>query len=374
MKYLLRGSRRQASFGLGLVLIAAVAACSSTSSPMTPVSEGPSDGSMATSVDAGGGGSGDDGGGLVGTGAACPAMTDAWVGALLKLDVTWLPVIAANLGSGTIYIWHLYHFTFNGTAITGTVRTCGDQVPPLALNATGRMAINAPTSAGTVDVLDEVPTTKTWDGDTRTAPMAGTLGAWNVGSSFVINTATTAAGLAPTSTFSGSSTTWPPAATSFQTSDLSDDDHDGNPGITAFPVDKNSMGFYLPATSLGGASGNGSMPTQVADQIFIVKRTQFALHGTSTSCSEITGTATVPEYVVHVVGCHDHGTAASASCTANEWQFIDENATIYAGSGGSKSTITGTFDAKQVTAADGGEPGCDDVVALFPSPMPQPQP
>jgi hypothetical protein len=370
MKYLLRVSLGQVSCGLGLALIGAVAACSNDS--MGPVSEGPGDGAMATPADAGDDGPGGDGSGLVGTGAPCPTMTDAWVGALLTLNVTWLPVLAANLGSGHIYIWHLYHFTFNGTAIAGTVRTCGDQVPPLALNATGRMAINAPASAGTVDVLDEVPTTKTWDGDTRTAQTTGTLGAWNVGSSLVLNTSTTVAGLAPTSTFSDPTTPWPQSATSFQTSDFSDDDHDGHPGITAFPVDNNSMGDYLPATSLGGTSGNGSMPTELADQLYIVKRTQVSLHGTSASCSEITGTITVPEYVVHVIGCHDHGTAASASCASTEWQFIDENATIYNGSAGNKSTITGTFDAKQVAAPDGGEPGCDDVVALFPSPMPQP--
>lgn len=364
----------RASCRLGLVLVGAAAACSGSSTG--PVSEGPGDGSMTTSADAGDDGPGGDGSGLlgtvVGTGALCPVMTDAWVGALLTLNVTWLPVLAADLGSGTIYIWHLYHFTFNGTVITGTVRTCGDQVPPLALNATGRMVVSAPANGGTVDVLDELPTKKTWDDDTRTAQTMGALGAWNVGSSLALDTSVTVAGLAPTSTFSEPTTPWPPSATSFQTSDFSDDDHDGNPGITAFPVDDNSMGYYLPATSLGGTSGNGSMPTEVADQLYIVKRTQVSLHGTSTSCSEMTGTATVPEYVVHVIGCHDHGTPASASCVSDEWQFIDENATIYAGSGGSKSTITGTFDAKQVTAGDGGEPGCDDVVALFPSPMPQP--
>jgi hypothetical protein len=384
MNSLLSVGLGQASCGLALVLIGAAAACSSSSSG--PGSEGPSDSStvtqgdssMAAPSDAGNGGPSGDGGTFNGTGAPCPPLTDEWLGALLTLNVTWLPVIAANGSppSGPvppIYIWSLYHYTFNGTAITGTSRTCGDQLPPLTLNDTGKMAINLKMGGPTVQVLNETPTNKTWDNDTRTAQTTGTLGGWNIGSSLAMNLTTSVSGLAPASMFANPTTPWPPSATTFMTSDFSDDDHDGNPGITAFPLEDHSAGYYLPATSLGGSTGNGSMPTLLADKLYIVSRTQISLSGTSTSCSEIKGTLTSPEYVVHVIGCHDQGTAATATCMPGEWQFIDENATIYAGAGGAKSPIAGTFDAKQLTAADGGEPGCDDVVAAFPSPMPQPQ-
>jgi hypothetical protein len=376
-----------ASCGLALAIIGTAAACSSSSAG--PVSGGPDggstgtsgdgstaasgDGSTATSGDGSTSGDGGSGGNFNGTGAPCPMLTEQWVGALLTLDVSWLPVIAAAQGTGKIYIWSLYHYMFNGTAITGTSRTCGDQLPPLALNATGKMAINAPASATTVEVLNQTPTKKTWDNDTRTAATSGTLGGWNVGSSLAMNVTTSVSGLAPTSTYANPTTAWPAASLTFAASDLSDDDKDGNPGITAYPLADNSAGYYLPATSLGGTSGNGSMPTLLADKLYIVSRTQVSLYGTSSSCTETTGTVTAPEYVVHVVGCHDQGTAATASCMPNEWQFIDENATIYAGAGGPKATITGTFDAKQLASADGGEPSCDDVVALFPSPMPTPQ-
>jgi hypothetical protein len=386
MNYLLGLRFGHASCGLALAIIGAAAACSSSSAgPGTGGPDGSTetmgDGSTAASGDgpaaASGDGSGDGGGGgggnFNGTGAMCPMVTDEWIGALLTLDVSWLPVIAAAQGTGSIYIWSLYHYTFNGTAITGTSRTCGDQLPPLALNATGKMAINAPANATTVDVLNQTPTKKTWDNDTRTAATSGTLGGWNVGSSLAMNVTTSVSGLAPTSMYANPTTPWPAASSTFMTSDFSDDDKDGNPGITAYPLADNSAGYYLPATSLGGTSGNGSMPTQLADKLYIVSRTQISLYGTSKSCTETTGTVTAPEYVVHVIGCHDQGTAATASCTANEWQFIDDNATIYAGAASPKATITGTFDAKQLTPADGGEPSCDDVVAMFPSPMPTPQ-
>jgi hypothetical protein len=306
-----------------------------------------------------------------GSGAACPPLTDEWVGAFITLNVTWAPVLAANGGSGTLYLWSLNHYTINGSTVTGTTRTCGNQVEPLVLNATGKIATDAPADAGTVAVLNETPTTKVWDHDTRTTQTTGILGGWNVGSSLTINPTTSIAGLSQSSTFSDPNVAWPTSSTTFATSDFSDDDNDGNPGITAYPLNDNAAGYYYPATALGSTAA-GSTPPPGADKLYVVSRTQVAMYGTSTSCTDIQGKVTVPEYLLHVIGCHDHGTAATASCMPAEWQFIDSNVTVYAGSAGKQSVITGTFDAK-LMSADGGPPSCDDVVAAFPSPMPQPQ-
>jgi hypothetical protein len=150
------------------------------------------------------------------------------------------------------------------------------------------------------------------------------------------------------------------------TTDLSDDDMDGNPGITAYPVSDAAMGFYLPGTSL---AVNGQPPPAKADKLYIVSRTVLSLNGTSQSCTETTGMVSVPQYDLHVIGCHDLG---ASDCMAAEWQFIDGNVTIYAGMAGKGTLITGQFDAKQMPN-EGATPTCADVVALFPSPMPQVQ-
>jgi hypothetical protein len=154
---------------------------------------------------------------------------------------------------------------------------------------------------------------------------------------------------------------WPASSMTIPTTDITDDDGDGEPGITDYPLSDNAMGYYLPATGLGGTAPK-------ADKLYIVSRTEVTLYGTSTSCTDTKGTVTVPEYNLHVVGCHDLG---AMDCMASEWQFIDGNVTVYAGTGGKSSTITGTFESKQL-ATDGGDPGCDAVITAFPSPMPQP--
>jgi hypothetical protein len=306
-----------------------------------------------------------------GPGGPCTPLTDEWVGALFTLNVSWGAVIAAAGGTGKIYLWTLNHYTISGNSITGTSQTCGTQTPPLPLNATGIMAEGLPSTLTNVAVLSELPTTKVWDHDTRTATTSGTLGGWNIGSSIAIAPTTSVSGLTPTSMYSDPATAWPGPGLGMNipTTDLSDDDMDGNPGITDYPVGDNSAGYYLPATELGGTTAN---PSPHADKLYIVSRTQLSLYGTSKSCTESTGSISVPQYDEHVIGCHDLGTAATAACTAAEWQFIDSNATQYAGAAGGKSIITGTFDSKLMDS-EGGTPTCDDVVALFPSPMPQPQ-
>jgi hypothetical protein len=108
-----------------------------------------------------------------------------------------------------------------------------------------------------------------------------------------------------------------------------------------------------------------------------LSRTQLSLYGTSTRCTDTTGDLTVPEYNVHVIGCHDRGKPQdTALCMAAEWHFLDDNLTtnpIYSGASGTTSTITGTFNAKQITLTGARRPSCDDVIAAFPAPMPQPQ-
>ena len=326
-------------------------------------SSGALSGSSGGSVSSSGALSGSSSGVLLGVGAACTPLTDEWVGAILTLNVTWPAVLAANGGSGDIYIWTLAHYTINGSTIAGTWRTCGSQVPPLVLNATGTMATGLPSTTTNASFLFETPTMRVWDDDTRTAPANGILGGWNIGSSITILPTTMVQGLAAASPYTDPTTGWPQSGMTIPVSDLVDDDNDGAPGITEYALNDNAAGYYLPSTGLGTGQ-------PVADKLFVVSRTEVSLYGTSTSCTQTSGTISVPAYDLHVVGCHEQN---GSDCTAAEWQFLDGNVTSYRGTGGANSTITGTFDAKQLASGNGGVPTCDDVIATFPSPMPQPQ-
>jgi hypothetical protein len=137
--------------------------------------------------------------------------------------------------------------------------------------------------------------------------------------------------------------------------DITDDDGDGKPGITATP--RNDMGFYVPRTSLAPAS---SSPT---DKLYVVLRTALGLYGTSTSCTDGTGTATVTHLDNHVVGCHipDADGGAGTDCDNVAYDFIDSNTTAY-------EVTTGTYTSKQITTGTGtgGAVTCDDVLKALP--------
>jgi hypothetical protein len=302
-----------------------------------------------------------------GSGAPCPVQTDEWVGAIMTLNVTWAPVTAVAGGTGNIYLWTLNHYMIDGSGkITGTSRTCGTQTPPIVLNSTGLMVEVLP--AGTMaSILNELPTKKVWDNDTRTATVTGMLGGWNVMSSTQVNPTLAVSGLS--TKYQDPTVAWPSSAQNIPMTDLTDDDMDGNPGITAYPLNDNGMGYYLPGTVIGGTA---AMPPPHADKLFIVSRTQVSLYGMSTSCKETKGTITVPEYDLHVVGCHDVGMPGTTPCTSGEVSFLDGNVTVYSGMGGPGSTITGTFDSMQL-GGEGGTPTCDDVIAAFPPPTMYPQ-
>ena len=67
--------------------------------------------------------------------------------------------------------------------------------------------------------------------------------------------------------------------------DISDDDNDGHPGITAIPssMDGNS----LPATALSTSPPYAPQ----ADKLYVVLRTELSLYGLATGCKDISGTA-----------------------------------------------------------------------------------
>ncbi len=337
----------RASIRLGTwSIVGLAAACSSTTNPPPVASQ-----TDASATDGGGPGPVIDGGK-----GSCPVLTHVTTATKLSLDATWPASLAVSPGSDKVYIWLLSNYDIDSSnKVTGTTITCKNQTPPITLNATGKIAVGAP-SSGTAQVQIVIPTS-TWDkvnaNGKGTSSVTGQIGGWNVGSSLYIAPSTSHAGLSPTSTFADPATTWPaPNAngTAIPLTDVADDDGDGHPGITAIP--SSDSGFYVPKTDL-----TGGLPT---DRLYLVTRTELSLYGTSTSCTEASGTATVGQFNNHVVGCDIPGATdggAGTDCVAAQYGFIDSNTTVY-------EVTSGTFQTKELSTDGGGT--CADVLAALP--------
>jgi hypothetical protein len=119
--------------------------------------------------------------------------------------------------------------------------------------------------------------------------------------------------------------------------------------MTATPLSGN--GYVLPPTAVGLI---GSAPA--ADRVYIVSRNRVAIKGAWTSCSELSGTATVSLFDNHVVGCRiSDGSACTTDAANTQADFIDQNRTVY-------TQGAATFVAKKLanTAT------CQDALAALP--------
>jgi hypothetical protein len=354
----------------------ATSGCSSSSSP--PAGPGPGGGG-----DGGGGDAGTPGSGPLvdGGGASCPANAHETVAAKVTLTVTW-PATLANAGcdkntkpnpcTGDIEIWLLAHYDFTGGMVTGTTETCGNQTPPIPLSSTGSLSEGLPAGTqGTVQVnfLPSVWTSIIANPNVPPTQTSGVIGGWGVGSSFQINPTNSVYGLSPTSMYASASTIWPASESDISPMDITDDDKDGHPGITATPASGN--GFVLPATAAL------MTPPTFADKLYLTLRTSLSLYGLSSTCTDLSGTVGVQTINNHVIGCELANDAGD--CSMAQWDFIDSNSTVYVGPGVTipasampasytPQKISGTFTAKILsTDPDGGSIGCSDVLTAFPA-------
>jgi hypothetical protein len=348
---------------------------------------GASSGSGSGSGASSGSGSGASSGGpfdasFLGTGAPCTPSSHQVVGTKLTLPVNW-PQTLNDQGctgascSASVVMWLLSVYDISGSTVTGSVLTCGYQTPPVPLTALGSQAEGLPAGQTATEQIAFAPTV--WNSiasNSSKAPATttGTLGGWNVGSSLQIEPFLLTYGLRSSSSFASAATTWPCSETSLTSSDISDDDGDGNPGITATPA--SGSGLSLPATAIVVSAPFAPQ----ADRLFLALRTELEMYGTSTSCTDLAGTARASLLNSHVIGCH---VAQGAGCTMSQWDFIDSNTTIYLGQGVTipasqqacapgfaPQQIVGTFRAKILSATSDASAGapvtCNDVLAALP--------
>ncbi len=338
-----------------LALLAISAACSSSSGgPVTPPSV---DGSTASS---------DGGQGVFnGDGGSCPTLTSVTAATKMTLDVKWLST-SATAGSVAadnpqLDIWLLSNYTISGTTVTGTTYTCQNQTPPFSLSAAGVTDEGQPAGSNVQIQITFDPSVWTSIMNPpamRATQVTGMLGGWNIGSSFEINPTVSLYGLKASNPLASATAAWPMLETAFDPmgADFVDDDNDGYPGITATPSTKSP--FFLPVTSQTPGSPHAS-------KLFLVTRTELSLTGTSSSCTEGSGTATVNLLNNHVIGCElsaadvpDGADGGPALCDSSQTVFLDINTTQY-------TVLSGTYKTVQLSA-DGAPATCADVLTALP--------
>ncbi len=306
-------------------------------------SSGIDGGGAPSSGGEGGAGSGSSSGGAA-AGGSCAPPTRLTLAAKISLAVTWPATTAANAGSGTALIWLLQNYSVNGTALSGSSQICGLSLPDIQLSGLGQIA------AGGAKVQIQLPPS-----------------VWAKTSMPTFATTATQSGWAPQSTFSGDPSValigiglpagtdpatyaWPGSSWSLpQGTTFPDADGDMNPAVTATPL--NGGAYVYPPTAIGLG---GSAP--VADQVFIASRNSVALSGTWTSCTDLSGAATVKLFDNHVMGCHISGGKGCTTGAANtQADFLDQNRTIYAPG-------KATFVAKSIGAGA----SCSDALTALP--------
>lgn len=315
---------------------AALAACSGESNSEEPGgsagSGGAASGGTAGTASGGRAGTpssaGADEGGAPGTGGTgsgdCSERESFTLAVHVVIPVTWPGTLGTQAGSGDFHLWNRMTFAPDGTTLTGRTSPCGSTLPPLELTAL---------VGGGMSLLEI--STAIWDSPSfPDFPSSGTLSGWEPGSLLTTNPTTILVG----SMLDDPNGAWPDSYTGLT---AVDDDEDGNPGITSVP--RTGGGYNPPPVSIVGPR---------ASQIYVTSRTATALDGELSSCTELSGTATLELFDNHVVGCE---TDAGAPCSAGQTDFVDDNRTRY-------TTMPGTFTGAILDA----DATCEDVRAALP--------
>jgi hypothetical protein len=266
-------------------------------------------------------------------------------------------------GTGNVTIILLNKGTTpDGKNLTSTVQTCSLALPDATLTGPGAVTAGVRDPAvcglnceGRIQI--QLPDSE-FDKISRTFPAKGTQTGYNPGDTMSYSATVGLLGLkAGTSgAWDNPATAWAPDCAnnctpsgSFVQGDLSDDDNDTFPGITATPLNGDSGSCVKPncnyadppSTIIGGSNA-------VADQVYIVSRNELTISGPRATCTQGTATVKVGLFDNHVVGCHIKGGSA---CNSAQVQFIDSNRTKYVVAGdGTAKVVQLTADANGTCA------------------------
>lgn len=344
---------------------------------------GSSSGTTSSSSGSGTTSSSTSSGGVVPDGG-CPEQSTLVLGAKISFPVTWASALAANGGTGNVDIWLLSHATTSGTGdlvFSGTAQSCGTNLPDIVLNGIGTAAVCAlGKTCGTKVSVQILPAT--FAAIKRTFPTSGMQTGWNPGAMLTTTATLGLLGLTAASPYSMVATAWPDTSGCtanctpfgvFMSSYNSDDDGDGNPGITANP--KNDTGSAPVYTYPPTATTLFAIPP-LADKVYIVSRNQIALSGMRMNdCNHGSGTSSITSFDNHVVGCHSLSTSTdgdktfsggAGTCDSSQVSFLDDNRTIYTAANGMAATpsnaIAGTVTVANLSATA----TCADALSMLP--------
>lgn len=329
------GRTRLVALGVGLGFTLALPACSGSDS--TPPgatggaggtaaagSGGSAAGATGGSSGAAGAGATGGGGGSAGAPGGCSPRATATQAVRVTFQVTWAGSIGTEPGSGTVNVWTRSKLTYTGNAIQAVNNACGTVIPDI---------VKTPIAGGGKVAADFLP--EVWDAQTMpTFATTGTQTGWDVGSTVQMEPTIALVG----TTMADPVAAWPPLSAISAV----DHDGDGEPGITSVP--RATGGYSMPPLSL--------LQTSHADRLYIASRTTTSVGGTRQSCDRIVGTATVYAFDNHIVGCRRQG---GGDCAPNEYQFVDDNRTVYQ---------PGTATYESLILAD--DATCTDVRAALP--------
>jgi hypothetical protein len=290
-------------------------------------------GGTATTDAAGSGGSAGTGNDAAG-GGSCPTLTAFTLAVHEVLQVSWPTTIGANGGTGMAHIWNRTKLAVSGNNVSGDeTMGCGTALPPFTLGA------GAILTGGSGMIQIDIPDAE-WDLPSMPKfHTQGTLAGFDIGSAVHTDPTVALVGLTMTDPLAS----WPDSYAGITTK--VDSDGDSKDGFTAVP--HAGTGFVNPPTGIGQPA---------ADRLYLVSRNVIGLDGTITACDSISGTAHVPFFDNHVVGCRTTGGAdCTTAGTNSQTAFLDTNRTIY-------TVVSATFTAKKV--ADNAT--CTEVRAALP--------
>jgi cysteine-rich repeat protein len=245
-------------------------------------------------------------------------LTGTWA-TYIELDVTWPAKALVYLaGSGKVKQWVRVTRTHTGNSTSDVMLPCGAEIPDFRGDAYNETyGIIFPDA-----LFDNVPAYLPAN------TVTGTLSGSSPGSSYTTPASATLMGL----TMANPETdAWPASYTGVTPVDH---DQDAKPGITA--------------TVKSGTAPDpdyANLPLAVlfpprADRVYLAVRQVTSVAGALTTCSEMSGTATVSKQDSHVVGCRKVG---GGDCSAAQTDFLDTNRVQY--------TIgAATFVSRKVTA------------------------
>jgi len=216
----------------------------------------------------------------------------------LTIPTTWPGTTVLASGGGNFMWWAKLQLAQSGVGLTGTVIPCGETVPDMASAPFigENYGVTLPNS-----IYDGTPLPST--------PTSGTLSTGSPGASFSLQRSALLVGATMADPVNGA---WPSRTAIVQ----HDSDSNGKPAVTS-PYKTGGSYDAAPTSSLGGARASAS---------YMATRAVFSLNGTLNSCTQSTGSATVPDIDYHTIGC---SLASGGDCSSAQASYLDSNGPNY---------------------------------------------